>query len=63
MNLATLALALIFAAAGIAFMRAANSPDPAVARNKRTASYLMFVAAAGFAAATAFSLVNAGGAA
>lgn len=62
MNYATLALTLIFAAGGIAFARAARSPEPSLAQNKRTASILMFVAAAGFAAATAFSLYNAGGA-
>lgn len=58
MNYATLTLALIFAAGGIAFARAARSPEPAIAQNKRTASILMFAAAAGFAAATAFSLAG-----
>ena len=56
MNYATLTLALIFAAGGFAFARAARSPEPSLAQNKRTASILMFVAAAGFAIATAATL-------
>ena len=55
MNWPALVLGLIFLAPGVAFARAARSPDAAIARNKRLASIFMFVAAAAFFAAFAFS--------
>ena len=62
MNWPALVLGLIFIAAGIAFARAARSPDPAVARNKRPASIAMFVAAAAFLVAFAASAIRVGAA-
>ena len=62
MNYPALTLGFVFLAVGLVFARAARAPDAAVARNKRLASNLMFVAAAAFFAAFGFSVFNSGAA-
>ena len=60
MNYTALTFALVFAVLGVVFMRWPNSAEPVMARNKRLASTLFFVATAGFLVAFTISLLNEG---
>ena len=55
MNYPALILGFVFLAVGLAFAKAARAPEPLVAKNKRLASNLMFVASPAFFIAFAFS--------
>lgn len=62
MNYPALTLGFVFLAIGLVFARAARAPEPTVAKNKRLASNLMFVASAAFFIAFAFSAFSTGAA-
>jgi hypothetical protein len=61
-NYSALILGLVFLAIGAAFLRAAKSPNDAMAKNKRLAATLFFVASAAFFVAFAFSAFSSGAA-
>ena len=62
MNYSALTLGLVFLAIGAVFLRAAKSPDDAMAKNKQLAATLFFVASGAFFVAFAFSAFSSGAA-